>query len=86
MVAVRLRDIRTGDIELAACLLVDFCHDMRAMLRDADGVTERKVNDYEARMTTKFYKEINSRSAEAPEPSTSPTQQRSRQPEQGAES
>lgn len=78
--------MRTGDIGLAACMIVDFCHDMRAMLRDADGVTERKVNDYEARMTTKFYEEINSRSAEAPEPPTIPIRRRSRQPEQGAES
>lgn len=78
--------MRTGDIGLAACMIVDFCHDMRAMLRDADGVTERKVNDYEARMTTKFYEEINSRSVETPEPHSDPTRRHSRQPEQGAES
>ena len=78
--------MRTSDIGLAACMIVDFCHDMRAMLRDADGVTERKVNDYEARMTTKFYEEINSRSAEESEPRSGSARRHSRQPEQGAES
>lgn len=64
---MKLEDLRSEDIALAGCIIIDFCHDMCAILHQGNGMTEWEINAYEGRVLNTLFTELNRRSAAAAE-------------------